>query len=906
MIKIQIDGTSYEVIPGKNLLDTCLGLGIDVPYFCFHPAMDSVGSCRLCAVKKYANAGDTRGRLVMSCMEPVTDGMIISIADPEARAFRAAILESLMTNHPHDCPICDEGGECHLQDMTVMTGHNYRRFSFKKRTYTNQYLGPFINHEMNRCIQCYRCVRFYKDYAGGKDLDVFGSANHVYFGRHEEGVLESEFSGNLVDVCPTGVFTDKTLKQHYTRKWDLTHAPSICVHCSLGCNTIAGERYGKLRRILSRYNSSVNAYFICDRGRFGYEFVNDDDRVKTSKLRSSKDVDLTDAPVDIINASLSTALIGKKIIGIGSPRSSLEANYALSKLTGEENFYHGISRKEHKLVKEAINILKNSPAHSPSLKETGKADAILILGEDITNTAPMMALAVRQASRAGSLKSAENIGIPTWHDNAVRELAQDVKSHVFIATSFSTKLDELAEDTYYASPLNIARLGFAMSSMISGEAPVVYDLDSSTTDLASKIARVLKDATNPVIISGVHSGCEEILQACGNIVKSLSSAGKEVSLSFTFPECNSLGLGMMPGGSLEDAFEIIEKDQAETLVILENDLYRRVERERLEAMFIKCPHVIVLDHTMNETAMNADILLASGSFAESEGDLVNNEGRVQRHYSVFPLVEPLKESWRWIRDMMVISGVREAQSWQHFDDVVTSMADSLPAFSKIKDHNSTADFRMLNEKIARQPLRYSGRTAMNANIAVSEPKPPQDADSPLSFSMEGYQGKPPSSLVPYYWSAGWNSVQAMNKYIGKPDEIMKDDDSAVLLFEHHDHFTMDFFREIPDAFTPRPGEWLIIPVYQIFGSEELSSRGKAIAERIPEAFVLLNDKDAEERGNSGNSFCVLKTDRLKLKLKVIIDTNLPAGIAGLSFMLPGMTHLELPAWGKIEVTENTE
>ena len=131
---------------------------------------------------------------------------------PEAAEFRAAITELLMTNHPHDCPVCDEGGECHLQDMTVMTGHNQRRYRFGKRTHRNQDLGPLIEHEMNRCIACYRCLRFYQEYAGGHDLDVFQSHNHVYFGRHEDGVLESEFSGNLVEVCPTGVFTDKTLK----------------------------------------------------------------------------------------------------------------------------------------------------------------------------------------------------------------------------------------------------------------------------------------------------------------------------------------------------------------------------------------------------------------------------------------------------------------------------------------------------------------------------------------------------------------------------------------------------------------------------------------------------------------------------------------------------------------------
>ena len=146
MPTIYIDNKPYEVKEGPNLLHACLDLGFDIPYFCWHPALHSVGACRLCAVKQFRDEDDTRGRIIMSCMTPVTEALRISIDDPEAKSFRAGILELLMMNHPHDCPVCDEGGECHLQDMTLMTGHVYRRFRFKKRTYRNQDLGPFPNH----------------------------------------------------------------------------------------------------------------------------------------------------------------------------------------------------------------------------------------------------------------------------------------------------------------------------------------------------------------------------------------------------------------------------------------------------------------------------------------------------------------------------------------------------------------------------------------------------------------------------------------------------------------------------------------------------------------------------------------------------------------------------------------
>lgn len=201
MATIHVDGKEYEVNGADNLLQACLSLGLDIPYFCWHPALGSVGACRQCAVKQYQNAEDTRGRLVMSCMTPATDGTFISIDDEEAKQFRESVVEWLMTNHPHDCPVCEEGGNCHLQDMTVMTGHSFRRYRFTKRTHRNQDLGPFISHEMNRCIACYRCVRYYKDYADGTDLGVYGAHDNVYFGRPEDGTLESEFSGNLVEMA---------------------------------------------------------------------------------------------------------------------------------------------------------------------------------------------------------------------------------------------------------------------------------------------------------------------------------------------------------------------------------------------------------------------------------------------------------------------------------------------------------------------------------------------------------------------------------------------------------------------------------------------------------------------------------------------------------------------------------
>jgi len=707
---------------GDNLLHACLSLGFDIPYFCWHPAMHSVGSCRQCAVKLFKDEHDTHGKIVMSCMTAAVDGMRISIDDVEVRIFRKSVIEWLMANHPHDCPVCDEGGECHLQDMTVMTGHSYREFRFRKRTYRNQYLGPFINHEMNRCIQCYRCVRFYRDYAGGRDFDVFASRDRVYFGKHEDGVLESEFSGNLVEICPTGVFTDKTFKKNYTRKWDLQTAPSICVHCGLGCNTIAGERYGYLRRIINRYNGAVNGYFLCDRGRFGYEFVNSERRLTGSLMSSG-------LPARLL-------YFGARVIGIGSPRASLEANFALMSLVGEEHYYSGLSQTDHALLSKIIDILQEGPARSASLQDAAASDAVFILGEDVTNSAPLLALALRQSVRGKSLETALRLHIPEWHDEAVRGAVQQEKGDLFLATPYSTKLEDVSTYYYHAAPAELARLGFAVAHELDKASPSVSGLAGDVHASAVRIALALKMAHNPLVVSGTSCGSEKLIEAAANVSKALCKAGSSAKLCFTVPECNSLGTALMGGRSINDAFTAVQDGEADTVIILENDLYRRAERREVDAFFDRARHVMAIDHCRTETVTRADVVLPAAVFAETGGTLVNNEGRAQRFYRVYVPQGSIQESWRRLKEMML--AVRPGvENWDSLDDVTRALENAIPGFGGIASSAPLAEFRVTGQKIPRQPHRYSGRTAMHADISIQEPKPPDDSDSPLAFSMEG-------------------------------------------------------------------------------------------------------------------------------------------------------------------------
>jgi NADH-quinone oxidoreductase subunit G len=870
MATIYVENEARPADPNQNLLHVCLSAGYDLPYFCWHPALGSVGACRQCAVKQFRDERDTDGRIVMACMTSATEGTRISIKDPEAAAFRAAVIQGLMLNHPHDCPVCDEGGECHLQDMTVMTGHRTRTYTFGKRTFRNQYLGPFINHEMNRCIQCQRCVRFYREYAGGHDLNAFRLRDTIFYGRDKDGVLENEFSGNLVEICPTGVFTDATLKRHYTRKWDLQMAPSICVHCGVGCNITAGERYGTLRRVENRYNGHVNGYFLCDRGRFGYEFVNSQQRAREALINGEP------ATKDEALARAGAMIREGRTIGIGSPRASLESNFALRTLVGRDHFYSGVSDDESQLASVAVKLLQTGPARSPSLEDVEHSDAVLILGEDITNTAPIMALRVRQAARQSTMKIAAKLRIPRWLDHAVREVVQDQRGPVFVATPYGTKLDNVAIAAWRAKPADIANLGFAIAHAIDEEAPFVSGLPESIVSLAKTIAAALLQAERPVVISGFACRNQAVLEASAQVAWALCKKQKPAHLAFAFPECNSFGLALMDAAPLSAAFD--KATEIDRVIILENDLFRRALTPRVEEFLGSVPHILVIDSLDTQTSADAEVVLPAAAFAESEGTLVNSEGRAQRFFKTYIPAGSIEESWRWLRDTAMASGNSGMTSWLTLDDVLKAMSEEVPALAQA---SLAAPNAHQVGKIAREPQRYSGRTSMLANISVHEPKPPSDADSSLAFSMESDPQPAPPSLIPFFWDPGWNSIQATNKYQSEIGGPLRGGDPGVRLVEPGSAGEWQYVSPIPSEVRIEPEVFHLIPCFHLFGSEELSRHSPGICELAPRPYVALNPGDAGALGIQEGEPIRISVGDYTVTLPVVLRPDLAAGLAAI-------------------------
>ena len=619
MPKIIIDDREIEVAPGTKVIEAAEQLGIMIPRFCYHPALGSVGACRVCAVKFLQ--GPFKG-VQMSCMVDAQDEMVVSTTDEEAVAFRKSVIEWLMLHHPHDCPVCDAGGHCLLQDMTVSGGHGIRRYLGKKRTYPDQYLGPLIQHEMNRCIHCYRCSRFYQEFGGYRDLGAMQSANQTYFGRFEEGILESPFSGNLIDICPTGVYTDKP-SRYFGRRWDYERSPSLCINCSLGCQTIVSSRYRKIARQEARFSESVNGHFICDRGRYGFMYNSLPQRPRSAL------VDGQTASVDEALAALKQrlqAIVNKDGTGAiacaGSSRSSLETLAAVKRISQSKNWQppaYFVNDVITRKVKTAISAL--GPDLAVCMREIESADFVAVLGADPLNEAPMLALALRQAQRQGAT-------IAVFDPRPVRlpceftHLPADLDTiDAGLGAMISAVFDDAAVDKLDGPAREFcASLATAEQAFAAQQAKI------------DPLAETLKTSRRPIIVCGTEIVRRPSPVLAADYAALLQAAGKAVGLFYVLPGANAFAAGLLADEkvSVETLVTAIEQGSIKGLILVEsNPFWQFPDRQRIEQALQKLELLVVMDYVNSEAVQKADIFVPTTTLYESAGIYVNQEGRAQ-------------------------------------------------------------------------------------------------------------------------------------------------------------------------------------------------------------------------------------------------------------------------------------
>jgi NADH-quinone oxidoreductase subunit G len=305
----------------------------------------------------------------------------------------------------------------------------------------------------------------------------------------------------------------------------------------------------------------------------------------------------------------------------------------------------------------------------------------------------------------------------------------------------------------------------------------------------------------------------------------------------------------------------------------------------------------VFDSLNNTATQKADVLIPAATFAEGDGTLVNYEGRAQRFYQVFmPANKYIQESWKWLLKLQQVKTGNTSGEVYHPEDVLAMCEQLMPQFAGIAKSAPPHDFRINGQSMPREPHRYSGRTAMQANLAVSEPKPKQDGDSPFSFTMEGYSGKPPSPLIPFFWSPGWNSIQSVNKYQQEPGGALRNEHAGAALFAYKRNGSPVYFKDIPEQFVVRNEKWLLLPQYHVFGSEELSAYSNGVNELSPQPYIGISAFDADQLGVVDGSLLSIKVFEQTYELPVKTNATMPNGVALMPAGLTGMPVMNWNSW----------
>lgn len=583
MVTLTIDNQTVTVPAGTTVLEAAQKLGIVVPHLCYHKELGAVGSCRMCAVM--IHKGTLTG-LKMSCLIAVEEGMVVTTTDERSMALREQVGEWLMLNHPHDCPVCDEGGECQLQEMTIAVGHGRRRYTGKKHTYPNQDLGPFIAQEMNRCIHCYRCARTYKDYCGGRDFGVMGSRNRVTFGRFADGMLQSDFSGNLIDFCPTGVFTDRTFR-FTSRFWDLQEADSVCSHCGVGCAVIPGGRLHQLQRVRSGTNAAVNGSFLCDRGRFGFDYGRHPERPRRAR-RDGQEV-----AVDVALEALMSdarALIEAEgpeaVLLLGSERASLESNWLLQRLAKELGCRVPVLSPHARRHQAAQAVAFDLSHQLASLADVRTADVAVVFGVDPLAEAPLLALALRQIVRQGG-----------------RVVVCDPRP---VELPFAFEHQPL-------SPL-------ALHELLGGG-----DMDGK------HLRDLLRQAKQPVLVAGADLLGTAGLRHVHSLAQRIATDDRACPIYPVLAGANSFGAALLSLPEQDDLMTRLEGDHVRMMICLETDpLVEGPDGKPLGERLARLEKLVVFDYLPTAVAARADTFIPTCPPVEASGTFINSEGRLRR------------------------------------------------------------------------------------------------------------------------------------------------------------------------------------------------------------------------------------------------------------------------------------
>lgn len=704
MATLKINGKEIIVEDGTLILQAAKVAGFEIPTMCYHARLSRLASCRVCLVEIVGQR-----KLQPACATPVIHGMEVLTETPLVKSTRSAMIELLLANHPLDCPVCDKGGECELQDVTFKFGPRKSPFGEWKRRFNEEdyILSPVIIQNANRCIECKRCVRICEEVVGVGVLGSIGRGARTQETSFIREYLNCDHCGNCIEVCPVGSLMSRPYR-YRSRPWDLDSADTVCTYCGTGCQLTVQSRNGEVVRVISKPDDGINNETLCARGRFGYSFINSHERLVTPMIKQSnmfEPVTWEDALKFIGDKLVGILKNGKRIGGVASSRLTNEELYLFQKMMREvlhTNYIDSSSRWDTNSMREFISVMEMDKGGT-SIYDALRVDTIFIIGSAISDENPVTDYLIRR----------------TYRDRQIK---------IIMASTRGVKLDKSALYSLRYRPGNegrviggICKYIFEKEENELKELPFVdffkklsrEEVVKSGADIGviESIAETLRDSASITIALGTDVlrgpsgiGFLRILKDILRIMK------KDVKLLPLFDRSNQRGaidMGVLPGvlpglevkgeyvNGCKDILEAAAKGEMEALYIIGEDIINDYPDETLARKALKnVRFLIVQDIFLTDTARMANVVLPGASFAEKEGTYTNQEGRVQR---LRRLLEPHGDSRA---DWEVISAIGETVdssfNYRTLNEVTEEIKGKISLYSNIDFVSLNGDGQILN------------------------------------------------------------------------------------------------------------------------------------------------------------------------------------------------------------------
>lgn len=638
MVEVEIDGRTVSVAEGSMVMHAANQAGIYVPHFCYHKKLSIAANCRMCLVEV-----EKAPKALPACATPVTAGMKVHTHSPKAVAAQKAVMEFLLINHPLDCPICDQGGECQLQDLAVGYGASHSSYREEKRVVFHKNIGPLVSaEEMSRCIQCTRCVRFGQEIAGVMELGMAGRGEHseimTFLGRS----VDSELSGNMIDLCPVGALTSKPFR-YQARTWELVRRRSVAPHDSLGSNLVVQVKQDQVKRVLPFENEAVNECWLSDRDRFSYEGVNAPDRLLVPMIKQDnawQEVSWASA-LDYVTHALADVCQrhGSDSLGmLASPAATLEELYlggALMRGLGSENIDFRLRQTDF-----ALDPMRTgAPWLGHGIAEVAQLDALLVVGSFLRKDHPLLSARVRQAALQGTAVASLNGVTEDW--------LMPMASQQAVAPA--QWLDCLIEVLVACA----GKRGLAVPEAYAGVEPGAAALELADALMTGENRAIWLG--NAVVQHPDHSAIAQVVQALAALVEArfgvIGEAANSVGGYFAaaFPAVGSKGL---------NAAAMIASPRKAYLLHGIEPSFDLADPVAARAALKQAATVVATTAYASPELMElADCLLPIAPFTETGGSFINCEGRLQTFNGVVRPAGQARPGWKVLRVLGSLAGI---------------------------------------------------------------------------------------------------------------------------------------------------------------------------------------------------------------------------------------------------------